>query len=109
MVSRGTERSAVTPLLLVVLVLTASLSIAVGRLGGAAVAAERAQAMADATALAAAVGGAPAAAAVAEANGAVLLEASVTGEDDRTWVVHLRAQGSGASAAATTPPAAMGD
>ena len=108
MARTGAERSAVTPLLLVAVALAGSLSIGLGRFGGAAIAAERTQSVADATALAGAVGGLPAAAAVAEANGAVLLDASPAGGSDGTWVVHLRARGSTASSAATTRTPVVG-
>jgi hypothetical protein len=105
----GTERSSITPLLLVIVVMTASLSVAVAALGGAAVATERAQAAADATALVAAVAGMPAAAEVAEANGAVLLAASTRDGDDPTWVVRLQLGGATASAAAAARMAGSGN
>ena len=80
------ERGSVLPLLAVVLVVAATLVVAVGRLGEAAVARAHARAAADATALAGAAENRAAATAIAEANGADLLIYEPRGRDVRVTV-----------------------
>jgi hypothetical protein len=67
------DRGQATPLLMVVIALTAVAAVALAELGGAAVAATRAQTAADAAALAGAAEGEAAARSVAAANGAELV------------------------------------
>jgi hypothetical protein len=73
------ERGQATPLLLVVLLLSALCAAGVVRVGVAA--AERASAQADATALAAGLGDRPAAEVVADANEAVVVAYDVDGNE----------------------------
>jgi hypothetical protein len=80
------ERGSVLPLLAVVLLIAATLVVAVGRLGEAAVARAHARAAADAAALAGAAESRAAATAVAEANGANLLVYEPRGRDVRVTV-----------------------
>jgi hypothetical protein len=80
------ERGSLLPLLAVVLLVAATLVVAVGRLGEAAVARAHARAAADATALAGAAESRAAAAAIAEANGASLLIYEPRGRDVRVTV-----------------------
>ena len=80
------ERGSVLPLLAVVLVVAATLVVAVGRLGEAAVARAHARAAADATALAGAAESRAAATAIAEANEADLLIYEPRGRDVRVTV-----------------------
>src|SRR2546425_13303290 len=67
------ERGSLLPLLAVILVLAATVMLAIGRLGEAAVARARARSAADAAALAGAADDRAAATAMAGANGAHLL------------------------------------
>ena len=80
------ERGSLLPLLAVILVVAATLVVAVGRLGEAAVARARARAAADASALAGAAEDRAAATATAEANGARLLVYEPRGRDVRVTV-----------------------
>jgi hypothetical protein len=80
------ERGSLLPLLAVILVLAASLMLAIGRLGEAAVARARARSAADAAALAGAADDRAAATAMAEANGARLLVYEPRGRDVRVTV-----------------------
>ena len=80
------ERGSVLPLLAVVLLLAATLVVAIGRLGEAAVARAHARAAADAAALAGAAGSRAAATTLAEANGARVLTYELRGRDVRVTV-----------------------
>lgn len=75
------ERGSVLPLVALLVVCIGGLCLALGRLGGDANAAARAQTAADAAALAAAAEGEPAAKELAVANGARLLRVSVDGDE----------------------------
>lgn len=88
---------AVSPLMAALLAVVAVAALGLGRLGGAAIAAERAQSVADAAALAAAMDGPGAGRAVARANGATLLRQA---GDGATTVVSVERAGARASAAA---------
>ena len=80
------ERGSLLPLLAVILLVAATLVVAVGRLGEAAVARAHARAAADAAALAGAADDRAAASAMAEANGAHLLVYEPRGPDVRVTV-----------------------
>ena len=80
------ERGSLLPLLAVVLLVAATLVVAVGRLGEAAVARAHARAAADAAALAGAAEDRATARAVAAANGAELLTYEPRGHDVRVTV-----------------------
>jgi len=87
----------VSPLMVAVLGVVALAALGLGRLGTAAIAAERAQSVADVTALAAAMDGPGAGRAVARANGAAVVgHAAEAG----TTVVTVERAGARASAAA---------
>ena len=70
-----------TPLVALLVVAVGGLCLALGRLGGEANAAARAQTAADAAALAAAADGEPAARELAAANGANVLRFTVQGDE----------------------------
>ena len=80
------ERGSVLPLLAVVLLLAATLVMAIGRLGEAAVARAHARAAADAAALAGAAESRAAATTLAAANGARVLTYEARGRDVRVTV-----------------------
>lgn len=80
------ERGSLLPLLAVILVVAATLIVAIGRLGEAAAARAHARAAADAAALAGAAEDRAAAATMAEANGAHLLMYEPRGRDVRVTV-----------------------
>ena len=82
----GRERAQVVPLLAVVIVLAGLVCLAIGRLGGAAVARARAVTAADAAALAGAGAGREEAARTASANGGRLTDYEQLGDDTRVRV-----------------------
>ena len=83
---RGDERGQVLPLVVVVMVLTGVVCLALGRMGGAAVARAQAATAADAAALAGAAAGREAAAEAAAANGGRLTAYQQLGTDTRVEV-----------------------
>jgi hypothetical protein len=95
------ERGSVLPLLAVILVVTATLVLAVGRLGEAAVARAHARTAADAAALAGAAEGRGAATETAAANGARLLAFEPRAHTVRVTVAWGDAR---ATASATSEP-----
>ena len=83
---KDAERGSLLPVFAVILVVSATLALAVGRLGEAAVARAHAQTAADAAALAGAADGRTAATATAAANGARLVAFEPLGRDVRVTV-----------------------
>lgn len=98
---RPSERSSVTVLMSVVVVLTALSALLLGGLGAQVATVQRSQATADAVALAGVTGGRSAAAEVAQVN-----SGSLDGFEQRgaTVVVRVRHGGVGAEAAARPTP-----
>lgn len=82
----GRERGSVLPLLALIMVLVGVVSLALGRIGGAAAESARARTAADAAALAGAAEGRDAAAALAGANGGRLVTYEQHGSDTRVVV-----------------------
>lgn len=103
--SLSAERGSVTPLVALVMLAVGGLCLGLGRLGGDAVAAARAQSAADAAALAGAAEGEEAARALAEANGAVLVAFLAEGPEVQ---VRTRVGGAEADARAARSPAPAG-
>jgi hypothetical protein len=99
------ERGSLLPLFAVILVVAATLVLAVGRLGEAAIARAHARTAADASALAGAADGRAAAMATAAANGARLVNFEPRGRDVRVTVEWGQAR---AKARATSEPGMPG-
>ena len=103
------EGGQVLPLTLLVVVLAAVITIAIGRLGNDAVESARATTAADAAALAGVIDGDGAARKVAEANGAQLLRFErLPNGDIRVVVRHGRTEASARARASARPPVRFG-
>jgi hypothetical protein len=98
------ERGSVLPLCAVVLVVAATLVLAVGRLGEAAVARAHARTAADAAALAGAAAGQAAATETAAANGARLVAFEPAGRDVRVTVMWGPARATARARSEAGPP-----
>jgi uncharacterized membrane protein len=96
---RRTERSAAVLLVTAVMVVTTALAIGTAHVGDAMLRRHRSQAVADVAALAAAASGVAAADRVARVNGAVVVDASTSGDGTVRVTVELGAVQTVAAAA----------